>query len=159
MTQYFYLDDADAQQGPVPANELPRCGVTPDTYVWTKGMTDWLPAAQVPEVADLLRAVPQAPVAAVPQGPALSDPLYLQPPTYRTAAVLLTFCLNPLFGIVALVYTLQVLPLYACGQHAQAWRASIRSRAWCIAGLVLSIVELVALFVAYEVCYWCFNLF
>lgn len=159
MTQYFYLDETDAQQGPVPASELPQYGVTPDTYVWTKGMPDWLPAAQVPEVAALLRAVPQAPTANVPQGLALSDPLHSPPPTYCTAAVLLTFFLNPLFGIVSLIFSLQVRPLYACGQHARAWRFSIRSRAWCIGGFVLSLAGIVVLLAAYEVCYWCFNLF
>lgn len=40
------------QRGPYELYELVEAGVTPDTYVWCKGMDDWRPAS---EVADICR--------------------------------------------------------------------------------------------------------
>ncbi len=49
--KYFAIIEGE-QCGPYTLEELPEAGVTPDTYVWRKGMDDW---AQASEVADICR--------------------------------------------------------------------------------------------------------
>lgn len=49
--KYFAIINEE-QKGPFELSELPAAGVTPDTYVWCRGMSDWQPAG---EVADICR--------------------------------------------------------------------------------------------------------
>lgn len=39
---YYYINRENKPEGPVPANELSRHGVTLDTFVWRKGMKEWV---------------------------------------------------------------------------------------------------------------------
>lgn len=48
----YFVMSGDRQIGPISLEELPDNGVRPDTYVWCKGMPDWVPAS---EVADICR--------------------------------------------------------------------------------------------------------
>ncbi len=69
------------QRGPFELSQLSEAGVTPDTYVWCKGMADWQPAS---DVADICRFYRQrifdlmhpssAPAAEVPQRVPESQP-------------------------------------------------------------------------------------
>lgn len=45
----------DRQCGPFTLEELPLQGVTPETYVWCKGMDDWEQAADVAEICRFYR--------------------------------------------------------------------------------------------------------
>lgn len=58
MNQYFYLDSARQQQGPVDGAQLPAYGVNAETLVWCNGMSDWTPAGQVAELAAILMPSP-----------------------------------------------------------------------------------------------------
>lgn len=49
--RYFVMKDGE-QCGPYRVEELETAGVTPETYVWCKGMADW---QQAGEVADICR--------------------------------------------------------------------------------------------------------
>lgn len=51
MSKYFAMIEG-RQQGPFTLSELPGAGVTPDTYVWCRGMEDW---EQASKVADICR--------------------------------------------------------------------------------------------------------
>lgn len=48
----YYAIINDTQTGPMELPELVEAGLTPDTYVWCKGMSDW---QQASEVADICR--------------------------------------------------------------------------------------------------------
>lgn len=54
----WYYGEANQQRGPVSSeqlHELARSGrITPETLLWNERMTDWRPAGQVEEVAQLL---------------------------------------------------------------------------------------------------------
>ena len=58
---WFYASNGQ-QQGPIPEAQfrdlIARGSVTPETLVWSEGMSGWLPAEQVPDVARLFGAVP-----------------------------------------------------------------------------------------------------
>lgn len=75
--KYYYAEGTE-KKGPYEIDELRQMGIiTPDTLVWTAGMTDWLPASQVPELSDLL-ATEQPPAVPVAPQPA-AQPQYQQP--------------------------------------------------------------------------------
>ncbi len=54
MTKYFVRIDGE-QKGPFTLEELPGAGVTPDTYVWCKGMADWELASKDAEICRYYR--------------------------------------------------------------------------------------------------------
>ncbi|MDE6192423.1 MAG: DUF4339 domain-containing protein [Muribaculaceae bacterium] len=43
------------QYGPMELDDMPKEGVRPDTYVWCKGMDDWMPADEVPDICRYFR--------------------------------------------------------------------------------------------------------
>lgn len=64
--KYFAMIDGE-QRGPYTLEQLPGSGVTPETYVWCKGMADWQQAADVADICRYYRnrlfdmAHPQSP--------------------------------------------------------------------------------------------------
>ncbi len=52
--KYFAMI-GDRQYGPMELDEMVKEGVRPDTYVWCKGMTDWMPACDVPDICRYFR--------------------------------------------------------------------------------------------------------
>lgn len=53
MQQYWYVLVNDSQVGPLTMEEVRNMSLTPATMVWREGMSQWMPAAQVPEFSDL----------------------------------------------------------------------------------------------------------
>lgn len=62
---FYYVDAAGKRQGPFGINQL-RGLISPNTLVWTKGMTGWVSAGQVPALAQIFPVPTPAP-SAVPQ--------------------------------------------------------------------------------------------
>lgn len=54
MVKYFVRIDGE-QRGPYTLEELPAAGVTPDTYVWCKGMDDWELASKDADICRFYR--------------------------------------------------------------------------------------------------------
>lgn len=50
---YLYIDEQ--QRGPFTIEQLAELGITPETEVWTEGMTDWKQAGDVPQLTTLLQ--------------------------------------------------------------------------------------------------------
>ena len=50
---YLYIDDQ--QRGPFTIEQLAEMGITPETEVWTEGMSDWKQAGDVPALTTLLQ--------------------------------------------------------------------------------------------------------
>lgn len=68
----WYYSKGTQQNGPVPMEDLVRLigtgTVAPTDLVWREGMTDWLPAAQVPELAPPPAAASEAVRPPIPAG-------------------------------------------------------------------------------------------
>lgn len=139
MNDYFYLDPQNNRQGPVSADLLISHGVTDQTLVWKQGMTDWIPAGQVQELAPLFAAFtqatppPHAPYSqqqncARPQGPA--------PDNYLIWAILSTICCCLPFGIVSIVYSAQVNSQFYSGRVQEAQDSARKAKNWAIASAV-----------------------
>ena len=52
--KYFAMIEG-RQYGPMELDDLVREGVRPDTYVWCKGMADWVQAKEVPDICRYFR--------------------------------------------------------------------------------------------------------
>lgn len=81
MNQYYYIGPNNQQMGPMPGEELVGI-INMDTMVWAPGMANWMPAKNVPELAEALamkqqQQAPQPPfVGAAPNVPPLSGSAY-----------------------------------------------------------------------------------
>ncbi len=64
---YYYLNGSNQPQGPVQKEALLSYGVTAQTRVWREGMTTWLEAGTIDELADLFSPV----VSGMPEPPAV----------------------------------------------------------------------------------------
>ncbi|MDE5850900.1 MAG: DUF4339 domain-containing protein [Muribaculaceae bacterium] len=52
--KYFAMI-GDRRYGPMVLDEMEAQGVRPDTYVWCKGMDDWMQASEVPDICRYFR--------------------------------------------------------------------------------------------------------
>ena len=50
----WYIIYQGEQVGPLSKSQLAQYGLNPASMVWHAGMTDWMPAGNVPELADIL---------------------------------------------------------------------------------------------------------
>ncbi len=154
--QWYYSKDG-SQLGPIEQSELlgklAAGEVRRTDLVWRDGMRDWVPAAQVPELAGLPQSAPPQPGGSVSpyQSPASAAPAAIplgDIPTYLVQSILVTlFCCLP-FGIAAIVFASRVETLKASGDYAAAKAASDKARMWCWwsfgVGLTVSILYLIA---------------
>lgn len=157
MKQYYIIRN-EQQAGPYTLEELATMGITPDTVVWTEGMTDWAPAREVSELNSLFASNAQTPpsyhspaygASAAPQynsapqynrapeyhgapqynKPAEQPPM---PPTYLAWSIAVTILCCLVGGIVAIVYSSQVSSRYIAGDYEGADYASRQARIWII---------------------------
>ena len=64
----YYIANNGQQIGPFEVQDLLANGLNQSSLVWCEGMTNWLPATQVPEVAQLFNQVPPVVPPAQPHG-------------------------------------------------------------------------------------------
>lgn len=72
---YFYVKNG-VSEGPFSAEELIKL-ITPDTLIWTEGMTEWTPASEVATIGEMFATVTEEETKIVP-------PVFT-PPTFETA--------------------------------------------------------------------------
>lgn len=53
MEEIYYIIEGGQQKGPYSKQGLRLLNITPDTYVWRAGMSDWQHASSLPEIADV----------------------------------------------------------------------------------------------------------
>ena len=162
MKQYFLIINGE-KSGPFTIDQLATQQLTPETPVWTEGMSDWVPAQQVAELSSLFAS--QAPIpeasqpTATPQAPAYNAaPAYgnpqpqapntqVVPPNYLVWSILVTlFCCIP-GGVVAIVYSTQVSSRFQQGDYAGANESSRNARKW----VIISAIAAAAVWVIYAI--------
>ncbi len=125
----WYIFINGSQKGPIEERQLAEMGITPSTIVWCKGMADWLPAAQVPELQYLFAKTNSDTAPNVPpqyngftQG--ASAPQYTAPVIYeksKVAAGVLAILLGGLgiqyfyLGKIGAGFVTILLSLITCG--------------------------------------------
>lgn len=74
----YYLHINGEQRGPFTLHELPAQGASMETMVWRAGLPNWVPAAEVPEVASIIQEQQMA----APQYPGYTQQPYGPQPPY-----------------------------------------------------------------------------
>lgn len=159
MKQYYLVINGE-KSGPFTIDQLATQQLTPETPVWTEGMSDWMPVQQVAELSSLFAPQTSGPEMAQPtvppQAPAYNAaPSYgntqpqtpngqVMPPNYLVWSILVTLlCCLP-GGIVAIVYSTQVSSRFLQGDYEGANASSRNARKWAIisavAGAVIGII-------------------
>ncbi|MCI9285154.1 MAG: DUF4339 domain-containing protein [Muribaculaceae bacterium] len=151
--QYWIIIDNE-RRGPMRLEELTTvAGFGPDTPVWREGLPDWTTAGQLPETAALVGfpepvqpyVAPQAPQPvsyAAPRQPLRpgDEERPPMPPTYLVWAILATICCCIVTGVVAIIYSSKVSPLYYRGDYAGAKKASEMAGWWVIISFVAGLI-------------------
>lgn len=160
--EYWIIIDGKAQ-GPYGVDDMIRRGVTPTTPVWRQGMTEWVPAGSVRDLAGYFSVneayhSQQFEYSTPPPSPA--DPAARQscgsferhtancnndrspmPSTYLgwniAAAVL---CCIPT-GIIGVIYSSMTRNRYDQGDYAGARDASKWASVWLILSVVLGLIQ------------------
>jgi hypothetical protein len=145
LAVWFYARDG-THQGPLPIGELRRMAgsgeIDPYTLVWTKGMPNWIPANQVPELGSGAAAGLSS---SGPAGPSLDSGRQapLQPSVYQPsrtsglAVASLVLGILWLCGLGSLLAT--IFGAVALSQISRS-RGQLEGKGLAIAGLVLGII-------------------
>ena len=160
MKQYYLVINGE-KSGPFTIDQLATQQLTPETPVWTEGMSDWMPAQQVAELSSFFAPQTPGPEMAQPtvppQAPAYNAaPSYgnpqpqtpngqVMPPNYLVWSILVTLlCCIP-GGVVAIVYSTQVSSRFQQGDYAGANESSRNARKW----VIISAIAAAAVWVIY----------
>lgn len=148
-SRYYYLDDNNEQNGPLPIMALKNV-ISGSTLVWKEGMPDWEEANNVGELKALVQSVTPPPIPQstqvtlntleIPQ-PGEVDYQPNKPSTYMTIAVLCTlFCCIPL-GVCAIYYSSKVDKAYYEGDYFTAEQYSEKAKTWAFWGMGLGVIS------------------
>lgn len=133
MTEYYYINSANQQVGPVSIEALKVAKITADTMVWRQGLKDWKHAIELPELLPIIDRTPN--VETYPM-----DATYMtKPSNYLGLAIFSTICCQPILGIVAIIYAAKVNDNWRNGFYDDAVSNSGKARAWSIASIFVGI--------------------
>lgn len=144
IDMHYWLATSDHEKiGPLTLEQL--CAsphFSPDALVWRAGLTSWVAASQLPEVACSLGIAAPVTAVSVTASVEQDDTMPERPRTYlgwAIAAVVLC-CMIP--AIVSVVYATLVSSRYVEGDYEGARHASSMAEMWLIVSIVFGIVEL-----------------
>lgn len=137
MKKYYYVSSEGKQSGPISASDFKEYGISENTYVWCKGMAQWVKANEVDELKPFFEesSIPPIPPVFV-QGStretmASTQQEKLQKPEnylpYAIAATLL--CCIPI-GVVAIIHANKVDTAWNMGKYDEAEELSKKAKMW-----------------------------
>lgn len=158
----YYIVENNQQAGPFTLDQLAAKGITPETNVWTDGMSNWTPASQVSELQSLFapQPAPQPQYAQQPEpepqpdysssysSPEEQGPM---PKDWKIPSIILIavsiFCcglcagiVNLALGVMALLESNKIEGLYRQGNYAAAQEASDKAGKYVkIGGIVFGV--------------------
>lgn len=172
MKQYFYINNLGEQKGPFKPENLRNENIKRNTFVWTNGMEDWLPAKDVEELGFLfVYQTENYP----PQNPPMFEKTNSErevdiappmPKTWLVESILITLIplitcgsFLSLLGIVGIVSASKVESQYKMGDFEQAIDSAKQAKRWTLVTfwitigwvLILVILVIVLLVFAYSV--------
>lgn len=158
----YYIVENNQQAGPFTLDQLAAKGITPETNVWTDGMSNWTPASQVSELQSLFAPQPAPQPQYAPQLEPEPQPDYSSsysspeeqgpmPKDWKIPSIILIavsiFCcglcagiVNLALGVMALLESNKIEGLYRQGNYAAAQEASDKAGKYVkIGGIVFGV--------------------
>ena len=129
----YYIYSNNVKKGPFSLEELKNQSISHNTMIWKVGFSNWTPASQVPELADILSEIP----------PELVQTKTIMPNTWLVQSILATICCCLPFGIVGIVNATKVESYYMRGDYANAIRCSENSKKWTIWAVIAAVIFVV----------------
>lgn len=168
-TQYWIVVGHN-HAGPYTASQLKGMGIAPDTYAWHRGLTQWVAASEIPELAEALWPAVQSDQPVEPlatEGTVVeevqTESVRLTPPTppqrpespqaaatalatepcpssYLWWSIIVTILFSLPLGIIAIIFSAQVHRKWSCGDMDGARRSAERAYWFSIVGFVLGLI-------------------
>lgn len=139
--EYFYTDGYN-KFGPFTLLELKNKAISRQTKVWRKGLDNWIPLEQVPELKEFSSSLPPG----VQQAESNTQ---VAPKTWLVEAILATiFCCVP-FGIVGIVYAAKVDSRFSIGDYQGAVNASNNAKKWVKYSVIAAFIVVVGYFLLF----------
>lgn len=145
----YYYNDGTNRFGPMSVEKLLISDINAKTLVWCDGMTEWIEAGEVPEIAEALKSVPPPIPRPEPKPTPESEPTVEEqtptPPPERPKSWLLEsilatiFCCLP-FGIIGIINALDVESRYNAKEYDKSIRASNEAKRWCKYALIVGLI-------------------
>ncbi len=129
----YYIYSNNVKKGPFSLEELKNQSISHNTMIWKVGFSNWTPASQVPELADILSEIP----------PELVQTKTIMPNTWLVQSILATICCCLPFGIVGIVNATKVESYYMRGDYANAIRCSENAKKWTIWAVIAAVIFVV----------------
>ena len=154
--------------GPYTSAQLKAMGISPDTYTWHRGLTQWVAASEIPELAaelwpavqppapsapvvveETVMMTPPAPPARVVVQPAPAATLTTEatadddatcPPGYLWWSIVVAALFSLPLGVIAIIFAAQVNRQWRDGDRAGARRSSERAYWFSIIGFVTGLM-------------------
>ena len=130
----YYIYSNNAKKGPFSLEELKNQSISHNTMIWKVGFSNWTPASQVPELADMLSEIP----------PELVQTNPIMPKTWLIQSIIATTCCCLPFGIAGIVNATKVESYYMRGDYANAIRCSENAKKWTIWAVISGFIVTVA---------------
>lgn len=159
----YYIAVNDKHEGPYEVAQLKMMNISPDTFVWCEGMSEWKKASDVEEIRSVMIASspstpppfpgasavpPQQPPVATPQ-PAMQQGV--PPKTWLVESILVTlFCCLP-FGIVGIIKASETNSAISRGDYSAAANSSKDAGKWTKIGFWVGLAVIVAYILLYAV--------
>lgn len=164
--QYFVILEG-IQSGPFTIEALRAQQLTPETYVWREGLTDWVKAGTLPELSELFNQTPP-PYGQQPQygqqsygaphtpygsqgfnpGP-MGEPVphtnWMPWAIVATVVGVLFNCIGFIFGIIGITNASKANRFYDIGDKARGDQANSTARTMTIIALALCALSIVLL--------------
>lgn len=132
MDKMYYYRSGNTQIGPVSIEQMQGV-ITPDTYVWTTGMSYWKTASEVPELKPFLGLVENRQSNIVPPP---------KPNNYLVLSIIsVLFCLP--FGVVAIIMSVMSDSSYNRGDYADAVNKAKLAKIFSLIGIIFIVAYIV----------------
>lgn len=157
---YLIIDINGIEKGPIYLSMIKKNGINKDTLTWFVGLPFWVKADTVPEFKNHIRSVGVESLEGLPPVKTIDEKhkkflmnsIYanetekmniasqFHPKTAMTKSILVTLlCFFP-FGLVALVNSARVAPLWKTGRYAESLEASENAIWWVKWSLLIAVV-------------------
>lgn len=151
MKEYYYVEGSD-KKGPLSLEQLKSANISPETLVWTTGMSEWQRADSIDDLYEILQKMPPK---QIPSDNRLNDfqnktatssdsystyteyiKTHIKPESYLVWGILTTLlCCLP-FGIISIVYASKVEGAYLSQQYDESLKYSRLAKKWSIAAII-----------------------
>ena len=166
---YYFMIINGQQCGPFAKNELKSKGLLPTSHVWKTGMSDWMPAAQVPELQSLFQGQTPPPYMGTAYvnhnqsqhqyapGQEVYNHQYQNIPhkdwlpwaIVSTVLGLFCSCIGSIFGIIAIIKANSANRLYREGSYQQAEAENSSAKTMTIIGFAIAIIGIIGNIIYY----------